>query len=281
MTSASTSSRRRSTAPSRWRRSSHRSRPDPHRPSALVVVDQNADDRVPALLRAHPRLDVLPSARSAGSPARETPRFPLSTPISSRSPTTTASTRPISSPASPQRFATRRRSGRAHGPRRRPGRVGRPVVARRPGRPRPLEPLEPRDLVHALPAPAVVAESGPSTSASGSGRARRGRRARSSTTSCAPSGPARASSTTPTLTVTHARSGTRGPSSGRRAPRRRERRVDAATPRLRRGRPPRDAAPARGRDRSPRSCAATWTRASFHAATLRGRVRGYVGAPSS
>ena len=58
MTSASTSSRRRSTAPSRWRRSSRRSTARLTRPSASSSY-HNADARVPALLRAHPRLDVL------------------------------------------------------------------------------------------------------------------------------------------------------------------------------------------------------------------------------
>src|SRR4029079_13628092 len=82
----------------------------------LVVVDQNADDRVSPLLHAHPRLEGLhlpsqrrlPRARhrapptSNRGPARATPRFPISTPISSPSPTTTASTDPTSSHVSPR-----------------------------------------------------------------------------------------------------------------------------------------------------------------------------------
>ena len=135
-TSASTSSSRRSTAPTELEALLASLEGQTHRPFALVVVDQNADDRVAALLASHAALDVLhlrssrglSRARNAALPAldadsRRVPRrrLPSTRRISSRGsrgasrPTrSSTASRAARSPPTARRDASwERRAGRA------------------------------------------------------------------------------------------------------------------------------------------------------------------------
>ena len=90
---------------------STRSRRRRTRAFRVLVVDQNADDRVAAAARVAPVApDRARCARRAGSRARGTPRSACSRPTSSRSRTTTAATRPTCSSASPRASPRTRRS---------------------------------------------------------------------------------------------------------------------------------------------------------------------------
>ncbi len=168
----------------------------------LVVVDQNADDAGPRrVLRAHaaarrpaPPLAARPLARAQRGASRARRADVVAFPDDDcRLPTRSARA------ASPSGFGATA-LGRPHGPGRRRRRARPTRGARRASR-RADDPrtLEPRDLVRALPPPDVVASVGRlRRAARARGRGRRGRRARRSSTSCAPSGPAPASTTTPT-----------------------------------------------------------------------------------
>ena len=132
-----------------------------HTAFRLVVVDQNADDRVPALLHAHPQLEVLHLRSQRGLSRARNAALPHLDADLVAFPDDDCVYGPDLLARVAERFATDGDLDGLTGRAVDPDGTADPSWRERHRGPRPLEPLEPGDLVHDLPAPAVVAGVGP------------------------------------------------------------------------------------------------------------------------